>query len=75
MTMEATLFGELKQPFFKNDELFQNCLYGWMKNECKFVLDIMENYFTCNGIVHNVSIMKVSIFCQKNILLKRTHIR
>ena len=46
-----------------------------MKNEYKFVLGFIENDFTCSSIVHNVSIMTVSIFYQKNILLKRTGIR
>ena len=41
-----------------------------MATEYKFVLKIMVKDVTCNDIVHSVSIMTRSIFCEKIIASK-----
>ena len=72
MTLAAKQYGESKLPFFRNGELHFETDYinKCRLNTCMFILNSMVNYVACNGIVHSVSIMTVSILCKKLIPLK-----
>ena len=69
--MAAILYAELKLPFFRNDELYFRIYHI---NRCRlnisFFLNSMVSDVACTVIVHFVSVMTISIFCKKPILLK-----
>ena len=60
---DATLYGELKLPFFRNDELCLKTGYIDERRLNKKCLYITVNDVACKLFVHSVSIVGISIFC------------